>query len=164
MLHRSIRPLAKPPAATPDAIDSAAIVARLNAHPPAVIRTLEGRVVAYALERQQLRMAFRIGPQFCHSVDIVQGGFVAAMLDAAMAHVLLASVPGRVRIASIDLQVSYLRAARAGQFTAVASIVKAGGTVAFVRAELFAPGDELVATATCAAHLRREPGSAASGG
>lgn len=43
-----------------------------------MIRTLQGRVVDYAAEKRELRMAFRIGPEFCHSVDIVQGGFVTA--------------------------------------------------------------------------------------
>ena len=31
-----------------------------------------------------------IGPEFCHSVDVVQGGFVTAMLDITMTHVAFA--------------------------------------------------------------------------
>ena len=131
-------------------------VERMNADAPAVIRTLKGRVVAFAPERQELRMQFEIGLEFCHTVDIVQGGFITAMLDASMAHVVIAAEAGRVRVSSIDINVSFLRPARAGGFTAVGSIVKSGRTIAFLKAELYTDKGELVATATSSAHLTRE--------
>jgi uncharacterized protein (TIGR00369 family) len=135
---------------------SDAIVEQLNATQPAVIKTLQGRVLAYAAERRELRMEFRIGPEFCHTVDIVQGGFITAMLDASMAHVVLAAEPHKVRVSSIDINVSFLRPARAGGFVAVGAIVKSGRTVAFLKAELYSEKGELVATATSSAHLTRE--------
>lgn len=131
-------------------------VERMNADAPAVIRTLKGRVVAFAPERQELRMQFEIGLAFCHTVDIVQGGFITAMLDASMAHVVIAAEHGKVRVSSIDINVSFLRPARAGGFTAVGSIVKSGRTIAFLKAELYSEKGELVATATSSAHLTRE--------
>ena len=131
-------------------------VERMNADAPAVIRTLKGRVVAFAPERQELRMQFEIGLEFCHTVDIVQGGFITAMLDASMAHVVLAAEHFKVRVSSIDINVSFLRPARAGDYTAVGSIHKAGRTVAFLKAELYSAKGELVATATSSAHLTRE--------
>ncbi len=131
-------------------------VERMNADAPAIFRTLKGRVVAFAPERQELRMQFQIGLEFCHTVDIVQGGLITAMLDASMAHVVIASEHGKVRVSSIDINVSFLRPARAGGFTAVGSIVKSGRTVAFLKAELYSEKGELVATATSSAHLTRE--------
>ena len=101
-------------------------------------------------------MEFDIGVEFCHTVDIVQGGFITAMLDASMAHVVIAAENGKVRVSSIDINVSFLRPARAGDFTAVGSIVKAGRTVAFLKAELYSDKADLVATATSSAHLTRE--------
>lgn len=132
------------------------VVEQMNAHQPAVIRSLKGRVAGFAPERRELRMEFQIGPEFCHTVDIVQGGFITAMLDAAMAHAVLAAEHGRVRVSSIDIQVSFLRPARAGEFTAVGAIVKSGRTIAFLKAELYSGKGELVATATSSAHLTRE--------
>ena len=132
------------------------IVERFNADPPAVIRSLKGRVASYASERRELRMEFHIGPEFCHTVDIVQGGFITAMLDASMAHVVMAAEHAVVRVSSIDINVSFLRPARAGAYAAVAGIVKSGRTVAFLKAELFNEKGELVATATSSAHLTRE--------
>ena len=132
------------------------VVDRINAHPPAVIRTLKGRLAGYAPERHEVRMQFDIGLEFCHTVDIVQGGFITAMLDASMAHVVIAAEHGKVRVSSIDINVSFLRPARAGGFTAVGAIVKSGRTIAFLKAELFSEKGELVATATSSAHLTRE--------
>lgn len=132
-------------------------VERMNADAPAVIRTLKGRVVAFAPERHELRMQFEIGLEFCHTVDIVQGGFITAMLDASMAHAVIASEPQHtVHVSSIDINVSFLRPARAGSYTAVGSIVKSGRTIAFLKAELYSEKGELVATATSSAHLARE--------
>jgi uncharacterized protein (TIGR00369 family) len=138
----------------PSGLDN--IVERLNTDPAEVIRSLHGRVLAYAAERHELRMEFRIGPEFCHTVDIVQGGFITAMLDASMAHVVMAAERGKVRVSSIDINVSFLRPARAGTFVAVGGIVKSGRTVAFLKAELYSAKGELVATATSSAYLTRE--------
>jgi uncharacterized protein (TIGR00369 family) len=132
---------------------------RLNAGQPPVIRSLRGRAVGWAPERRELRMAFEIGPEFCFGGDIVQGGFVTAMLDAAMAHAVIAAEPQHpVRVASIDLTVSFLRTARAGRFTALGSILKSGRTIAFLKAELYDAKDALVATASSSAHLTRGHG------
>jgi uncharacterized protein (TIGR00369 family) len=132
------------------------IVEQFNATQQAVIRTLKGRVLAFAPERRELRMEFDIGVEFCHTVDIVQGGLITAMLDASMAHVVLAVEPAKVRVSSIDITVSFLRPARAGRFIAVGAIIKSGRTVAFLKAELFTDQGELVATATSSAYLTRE--------
>ncbi len=132
------------------------IIERFNATQPAVIGSLKGRVVGFAPERKELRMAFEIGPEFCHTVDIVQGGFVTAMLDASMAHAVLAVDHFRTHMSSIDITVSFLRPARAGRFTAVGSIVRMGRTIAFLKAELFNEKGDLTATATSSAHLSRE--------
>lgn len=133
------------------------LVEQMNNHQPAVIRTLKGRVAGYAIERRELRMEFEIGLEFCHTVDVVQGGFVTAMLDAAMAHAVLAAEHFKVRMSSIDINVSFLRPARAGKFTAVATIIRLGRGIGFLRAELLNDKGELTATGTSSAHLGREP-------
>jgi len=136
-------------------VDTDAVIAQLNSRQAPIIRSLQGRVQAYAAERRELRMGFEITPELCHSVDIVQGGIVTAMLDASMAHVVLVTEGVAISVASIDIQVSFLRPARAGAFTAVGSYVKPGRTIAFLKAELYNATGDLVATATSAAHLTR---------
>jgi len=132
------------------------IVEQLNSHQAEVIKTFKGRVLAVAPERHELRMEFEIGPEHCHTVDIVQGGVITAMLDASMAHAVLAHDHHKTRVSSIDIHVSFLRPARAGSFVAVGTIVKSGRTIAFLRADLFNEKAELVATGTSSAHLTRE--------
>lgn len=150
-----------PPAPPP--ADPEATVALLNSRQPAIIQTLQGRVLRHLPEQRALHMGFEIGHGLCHSVDIVQGGIVTAMLDASMAHVVLATEGVHIGVASIDIQVSFLRPARAGAFTAVGSYVKPGRTIAFLKAELLNAAGDLVATATSAAHLTRHaaPGATA---
>lgn len=134
---------------------SDALVDQLNHHQPAVMRTLQARVLAFASETRSLRMAFEIDQRFCHSVDVVQGGLVTAMLDASMAHVAMAVLGMDLRVSSIDINVSFLRPARAGHFEAVGSVVRLGRSIGFLKAELFDARAELVATATSSAHLSR---------
>ena len=58
----------------------------LNAHAPGFIGMLGGRVVALDRAAQSCTFEFDVSHDFCHSVDVIQGGFITAMLDAAMSH------------------------------------------------------------------------------
>lgn len=131
------------------------IIQLLNQNKPACVQTLNGQVLAFSPEKNQLTMQFEPGLDCCHSVDIVQGGYITAMLDAAMAHVVIASEKFRVALSSIDINVSFLRPSRSGRYTAVGSIVKLGKTVGYLRAELFNDKGELTASATSSVYLTR---------
>ncbi|MDD5335349.1 MAG: PaaI family thioesterase [Rhodoferax sp.] len=131
------------------------IIQLLNQNKPACVQTLHGQVLAFNPEKNQLTMQFEPGLDCCHSVDIVQGGYITAMLDAAMAHMTIASEKFRVALSSIDINVSFLRPSRAGRYTAVGSIVKLGKTVGYLRAELFNDKGELTASATSSVYLTR---------
>jgi uncharacterized protein (TIGR00369 family) len=131
------------------------IIHLMNQHRPACLETLKGEVLTYAPEKGELSMQFEPGLNCCHSVDIVQGGFITAMLDAAMAHVVLAAEKFQVQVSSIDINVSFLRPTRAGKFVAVGSIVKLGKNIAYLKAELFNAKGELTASATSSAYLSR---------
>jgi uncharacterized protein (TIGR00369 family) len=131
------------------------IIALLNQHRPACVQTLGGSVLAFAPEKKQLTMQFEPGLNCCHSVDIVQGGYITSMLDAAMAHVTMATEKFAVNLSSIDINVSFLKPSRAGRYQAVGSIVKLGKTVGYLRAELFNDRGELTATATSSVYLTR---------
>jgi len=131
------------------------IIALCNQSRPACLDTLSGRVVEFIPGKNQLTMQFEPGLHCCHSVDIVQGGFVTAMLDAAMAHVIMATEQFRVSVSSIDINVSFLLPTRAGRHTAVGSIIKLGRSVGYVRAELYSDQGDLTATATSSVYLKR---------
>ena len=132
------------------------IIRQFNLHRPACIRTLNGEVLAFSPEKNELAMQFEPGLNCCHTVDIVQGGFITAMLDAAMAHVVLAAEKFQVTLSSIDINVSFLRPTRAGKFVAVGSIVKLGKNIGYLKAELFNAQGDLTASATSSAYLSRK--------
>ena len=111
-------------------------VERMNADAPAVIRTLKGRVVAFAPERHELRMQFEIGLEFCHTVDIVQGGFITAMLDEAAGICAIAHAQRRVGMPTLEFKVSFLSVVRPGRVEVAARVLKMGGRTAFIEADV----------------------------
>jgi uncharacterized protein (TIGR00369 family) len=131
------------------------IIDLLNQHKPACIQTLNGGVIEFLPEKNQLTMQFEPGLNCCHSHDIVQGGFITSMLDAAMAHLTIATEKFAVTLSSIDINVSFLRPSRSGKYRATGYIVKLGKTVGYLRAELFNEKGELTATATSSVYLSR---------
>jgi len=129
------------------------IVEALNARFPPAIKTLRAKVLEFVPESRSITMEFNIGLEFCHSGDVVQGGFVTAMLDAAMSHALSATGNGLVSASTIDLTVSFLKATRAGRHVGKGIVVKSGRTVGFARGELYNEAGELTATASASAML-----------
>lgn len=135
------------------------IVDALNARFPPAIRTLRARVLEFAPESGSVTMEFNMGLEFCHSGDVVQGGFVTAMLDAAMSHALSAMGDGLVSASTIDLTVNFLRATRAGRHVGKGYVTKNGRTIGFARGELYSDAGELTATASLSAMIiRKQPG------
>jgi len=133
------------------------ILHRLNQNRPACLDTLHGCVIGFEPDKSAVTMAFEPGLNLCHSVDVVQGGNVTAMLDAAMAHAVFAVEKFKAIPSSIDINVSFLRPSRAGKFTAVGTVVKLGRTVGYLKAELFNTAGEMTATATSSVYLTRHP-------
>lgn len=135
------------------------IVEALNARFPPAIKTLRAQVLAFDPEARSVTMEFNMGLEFCHSGDVVQGGFVTAMLDAAMSHALSAMGDVLVSASTIDMTVNFLRATRAGRHVGKGYVTKNGRTVGFARGELYSDSGELTATASLSAMLiSREPG------
>ncbi|MBF2753863.1 MAG: PaaI family thioesterase [Gammaproteobacteria bacterium AqS3] len=126
-------------------------VERINRSMPPCIATLgSGRVLGYDEEAGSVEMAFTAEPHHCHSGDIVQGGFVTGMMDAAMAQTVMMHVGFDRWIASLELKVSFLDVAHPGELRARAWVRRLGRSIIFLEAELFQEGDEskLVATSS----------------
>lgn len=92
-------------------------------------------------DRAVLRLPFR--PELTQGAGLVAGGVLATLLDEAMAHAVLGgNAPGQ-RTTTVDLSVSYLRAARPGaDLVCEARVVKRGGRVLFVEASATSDGRE----------------------
>ena len=68
--------------------DTQARIEQLNAMAPDFIKLLGGSIIELDMDSQRAIFTFTVPLDYCHSGDVVQGGFVTAMLDAAMSHAL----------------------------------------------------------------------------
>lgn len=118
---------------------------------PALV-SLGGEFVGHDPATGEVTMTFRATPSMCHSEVIVQGGYVTGMLDAAIAFAGFAAFEQEVRMASLDINVSFLEAGNPGELRAVARPVRLGRTIGFFSAELHQAGRP-VATATSTVRL-----------
>jgi uncharacterized protein (TIGR00369 family) len=91
-----------------------------------------------------------VDERFLNPAGIVQGGFLAAMLDSAMGASAVTVVGDRrVSVANTEMKVTFLRAAKTGDvLTCVATVLKPGRVVSFVEAKIFDQVERLVASAS----------------
>lgn len=84
----------------------------------------------------QLVVSFEPDDAFVQGAGLLQGGIVSAMLDFAMAFGAFGAVPAGHSVSTASLQVSFLRPAPQGRYTATAQIERCGRTLVFTRAQL----------------------------
>ncbi len=119
------------------------------------LKMLNGHIDSFDANEQTCTMSFNVSTDYCHSIDIVQGGFVTVMLDAVCTHAVVATDPAVSALSSLEIKVTFLEATRAGKMLAVGKVQKLGGSIAFLTAELFNTDGVLTATATSTAKIRR---------
>ncbi len=129
--------------------------------PPELLKTMgDGEVLSLDAETGRATLAFTVKPEFCHSGYICQGGFVAGWIDSAMAHAVMAQTDGTLSPATLEIKVTYFRAAIKGtRVRATGWIEKLGRHIAFLEGEVLNEKDEVIARATSTAQLmpsRRE--------
>ena len=132
------------------------IIDRLNSHAPKFLGMMGGHIVAINAGERSCTFEFNISHDYCHSVDVVQGGFVTAMLDAAMTHAAFAIDPGVVNVSSLEIKTNYLEPTRAGRLRAVGFILKSGYKLAFMEGRLYDEQGQLTATTSTVAKLVRK--------
>ena len=116
--------------------------------PPKFLAILGANNVAFDEIKETMTMNFDIGEELTHSDGaFVQGGFITAMLDTSMAHLLIFKTNGEYNSLTLNINVNFLAPSTPGQFTSSATINKIGKSISFTSAELH-QGDRLVATAT----------------
>jgi acyl-CoA thioesterase len=110
--------------------------------------TLGLNVLRFQSEPPEIEIEFEAKYEFTHSEgQIVQGGFVAAMLDAPMAHLLMGLFEEPIVPMTLDINVSYLAPSKPGKLNCVAEVVQLGKSTAFMSSRLYQE-EKLVATAT----------------
>ncbi|MFP3965018.1 PaaI family thioesterase [Actinomadura fulvescens] len=121
--------------------------------PPAAV-TLGWELVEVDPEEGTIQVAFQAGEQFVNPVGVIQGGFLAAMLDDTLGPALVATLPENQFAPTLDLHVQFLRPARPGRLLGYGRIVKRGRDVCFLAGELVGPDGKTVAVATATARIQ----------
>jgi len=104
-----------------------------------------------------IEIGFKADERFANPQGFVQGGILAAMLDDTHGPALFAHVDGAVFPVTVDFTVSFIKAARMGDFIGKGRLVNIGKTIAFTEAELFDEAGDLVARGTFTSRLVSAP-------
>jgi uncharacterized protein (TIGR00369 family) len=125
-----------------------------RAAPPPAAVLLGWELIAVDPEAGTIEVAFTASEQFLNPAGVIQGGFLAAMLDDTLGPALVATLGPGLFAPTTDLHVQFLRPARPGQLTGHGRIVRRGREVAFLAGELHDESGQVVATAVATAQVR----------
>ncbi|NBV26554.1 MAG: PaaI family thioesterase [Actinobacteria bacterium] len=92
----------------------------------------------------------RADERFANPAGIIQGGFLAAMLDSSMGASAVTALRGRkANVANAEMKVSYLRPAKVGGvLRCETNTTHAGSTVLFLEGRVIDENGHVVASAT----------------
>ncbi|MGA0611648.1 PaaI family thioesterase [Caldimonas sp. KR1-144] len=119
--------------------------------PRAAVAELLGETITQVdLEQGLLEARYIAAPSFLNPAGGVQGGMLGAMLDALTAGLVDATVAEGEAVATLSLNLAFLRPAAAGAIDGRAQLVRRGREVCHVSAELLQAGRPVAsATAVC---------------
>ena len=121
--------------------------------PPAT-KTLGFELLTVDPETGTIEVAFTADESFVNPVGVIQGGFLAAMLDETLGPALVATLGPEQFAPTVDLHVQYLRPAKPGRLVGRGRVMKKGSDLAFMSGELLDGSGEIVATASATALIR----------
>jgi uncharacterized protein (TIGR00369 family) len=136
-------------------MDEKQLLEHFAANAPGFMAMLGGKFIAADRAAGTCTMEFDIGREFCHSIDVVQGGFVTAMLDAAMTHSAFALGKGIENISSLEIKTSYLEPTRAGRLRVEGCVIKMGYKLGFMESRIYDAQGVLTATGSSVAKVIR---------
>jgi uncharacterized protein (TIGR00369 family) len=124
-----------------------------RAPPPPAATTLGFKLLDIDPSRGTIRVQFEGKREFLNPMGVVQGGFVAAMLDDTLGPALVCMLPPGHFAPTVELKVNFIKPAPLGLLIGEGRVVARGGTIAFLAGELRTEQGELVATATATARI-----------
>lgn len=120
---------------------------------PPCAELLGWRVLDARPEDGWIRIGFAGRPEFRNPAGVIQGGFLAAMLDDTMGPAVFTMTEGALYTATIDMNVSFLAPAKVGPLFGEGQVIQLGKSVAFIEAKLTDEAGALLARATSSARL-----------
>ena len=107
----------------------------------------------HAVKQVGTQGGFEGKPEFVNPAGSVQGGFLTAMLDETIGPVVLLKSDGALYPSSIDINVSFLGAAKPGPLVCEGEVLRLGKTVGFVEGRLMDNDGRQIARATSSVML-----------
>ena len=133
------------------------ILAVLNSHSPDFVKLLGGEIIAADVEARSCTFSFCVPLNFCHSGNIVQGGFVTAMLDAAMSHAVFSCDPTIERLSSLEITTRYESVTRGeSALTVTGWARRMTRTIVLLEADIKSESGEVLAVAHSVAKISRK--------
>lgn len=124
--------------------------------PPMAAETLGIVFKNIDAEAGTIEVEFQGKAEFTNPAGNIQGGFLSAMLDDTMGPALAATLSAGEFAPTLNLNVSFQRAATIGTLVGRGRVLRKGRDVCFLAAELWQAG-QVVATATATAIIRALP-------
>ena len=129
------------------------IVEMMRQRKPPFLGVLGGELVEANQESSSATLTFLATSEFCHSGNVVQGGFLTGMLDAAMSHAAIIGSGMTKTPPTLELKISFMAPGNPGAMKARGWVVRMGKSIAFLEGQLFDATDQLIATASSTARM-----------
>ncbi len=123
---------------------------------PAAAVTLGWELVSANPEDGTIEIAFTATEAFVNPAGVVQGGFLAAMLDDTLGPALVAGLDPGDFAPTTDLHVQFLRPAHPGRLVGRGRVVRRTRDVGFLAGELVDEQGAVVAVATSTVQIRSQ--------
>ena len=108
------------------------------------------------------RVEFQAREEFYNPGGVVQGGFLAVMLDFTMGEAARSVVEPTMTPLTVEMKISYIQSAKAGKLIGKGRVVHKGRSIIFAEGSLLAEDGALVATATSTWRILPRPSGARS--
>ena len=132
------------------------VIEQINKQSPKFIGLLGGKLVDFDTERHACTFEFNISKDYCHSIDVVQGGFVTAMLDAAIGYAVWVNDSEITNVLAIEIKTSYLEPTRAGKLRVEGWVVKKGYKIVFLEGHIYNEDNVLSETVSSVCKVSRK--------
>ena len=103
------------------------------------------------------KASFEAREDFYNLGNVIQGGFLAAMLDDTLGPAVITTLAEDEAHSTVDLHVQFLRPAVAGELIGEAHVTHRGRTIRMAEATLSTDEGKVVARASCSCAIRKLP-------
>lgn len=124
------------------------VIKQMNSYRPAFLDLFGCNITEIDIERGICKMDFTVSKDYCHSENIIQGGFITTMLDAVSSHAVFALQKNVTSVSTLELKVSYYAPSHNGEYKAIGKVEKLTRNFAFLSADLYNSDGERTASLT----------------